>query len=262
MIKFFRKIRQNLLSEGKTGKYLKYAIGEILLVVFGILIALQINIWNEHRKNQNTLSGYLTFLMEDIENDKYQLVKLIQEREASLESTTKIINSYRSNIPISAPDFLHAFNYIVVEQKFDNNTNGFDKVQNSPLFDSEGFHRIRNLIRDYTKAIDQVKFVESKQNTSSEIMESELLRNGFYDNTWEDFREYYQPDIFQSKSEKTNYLNEINNYNQIKAIFMRNEWALPFIIEDYKRIIDLGERLKLEIDSFQGNREPSYVMKN
>jgi hypothetical protein len=41
MIKFFRKIRQNLLSEGKTGAYLKYALGEIVLVVIGILIALQ-----------------------------------------------------------------------------------------------------------------------------------------------------------------------------------------------------------------------------
>ena len=50
MIKFFRKIRQNLLSEGKTGKYFKYAIGEIVLVVIGILIALQINNWNESRK--------------------------------------------------------------------------------------------------------------------------------------------------------------------------------------------------------------------
>jgi hypothetical protein len=42
MIKFFRKIKQKLLSEGKTGKYFKYAIGEIVLVIIGILIALSI----------------------------------------------------------------------------------------------------------------------------------------------------------------------------------------------------------------------------
>ena len=50
MNKIFRKNRQNSLTEGKTGTYLKYAFGEILLVVFGILIALQINNWNEARK--------------------------------------------------------------------------------------------------------------------------------------------------------------------------------------------------------------------
>jgi hypothetical protein len=53
MIKFFRTIRKKLISEGKTSKYFKYAIGEIVLVVIGILIALQINNWNEFRKRQN-----------------------------------------------------------------------------------------------------------------------------------------------------------------------------------------------------------------
>ena len=50
MIKFFRKIRQQLIQENQMGKYFKYAIGEIILVVIGILIALQINNWNENRK--------------------------------------------------------------------------------------------------------------------------------------------------------------------------------------------------------------------
>lgn len=52
MIKFFRKIRQKLLSENKFSRYLLYAIGEILLVVIGILIALQVNNWNEIKKAQ------------------------------------------------------------------------------------------------------------------------------------------------------------------------------------------------------------------
>jgi hypothetical protein len=49
LIKFFRKIRQKTLTENKFGKYLTYGIGEIILVVIGILIALQINNWNEER---------------------------------------------------------------------------------------------------------------------------------------------------------------------------------------------------------------------
>ena len=52
MIKFFRKIRYDLMRKGQTSKYLKYAIGEILLVVVGILIALQINNANELRKER------------------------------------------------------------------------------------------------------------------------------------------------------------------------------------------------------------------
>jgi len=49
MIKFFRKIRYDLMEQNKTGKYSKYAIGEILLVVIGILIALSINNWKQSR---------------------------------------------------------------------------------------------------------------------------------------------------------------------------------------------------------------------
>ena len=51
MIKFFRRIRQKLLSESKFSKYLLYAIGEIVLVMIGILLALQVNTWNEQKKD-------------------------------------------------------------------------------------------------------------------------------------------------------------------------------------------------------------------
>ena len=68
MIKFFRKIRQRLLSENKLSKYLLYAFGEIILVVIGILIALQINNWNEERKNANLEKDYLISISADLEN--------------------------------------------------------------------------------------------------------------------------------------------------------------------------------------------------
>ncbi|HSQ86106.1 MAG TPA: DUF6090 family protein, partial [Desulfobacterales bacterium] len=76
MIKFFRKIRQNLVSEGKTGKYLKYAFGEIILVMIGILLALQVNNWNESRKdriketsNLKSLKSELITSLEELYSD-------------------------------------------------------------------------------------------------------------------------------------------------------------------------------------------------
>jgi hypothetical protein len=67
MIKFFRKIRQNLFYEGKTGKYLKYAIGEIALVIIGILLALQINNWNEGRKQNKNIEDLMTVFESELE---------------------------------------------------------------------------------------------------------------------------------------------------------------------------------------------------
>ena len=91
MIKFFRKIRQNLLSEGKTGKYLKYAIGEIVLVVIGILIALQINNWNENRKSQILANEIYTNLLNSLEQDYIEVEQTIQLLTESLEVQRQLI---------------------------------------------------------------------------------------------------------------------------------------------------------------------------
>ena len=69
MIKFFRKIRRGFLTENKFKKYILYAVGEIILVVIGILIALQINNWNQHNLKQD--AGYIFFdqIKSDLIND-------------------------------------------------------------------------------------------------------------------------------------------------------------------------------------------------
>ena len=96
MIKFFRKIRQNLLSEGKTGKYLKYAIGEIVLVVFGILIALQINNANERNKiliaEQQILLG-----LKNETNSNIEKLKLVTEANKVSLEYANILTQYFEN---------------------------------------------------------------------------------------------------------------------------------------------------------------------
>ncbi len=74
MIKLFRNIRKTLVNEGKTTNYLKYAIGEIVLVVIGILIALQINNWNENRKERIQEISQLEGIQEDVMLDLNDVV--------------------------------------------------------------------------------------------------------------------------------------------------------------------------------------------
>ena len=69
MIKLFRHIRKSLLMENKTSKYFKYAIGEIVLVVIGILIALQINNWNEKRQNKLKVNNLLQKIQSNLKSD-------------------------------------------------------------------------------------------------------------------------------------------------------------------------------------------------
>jgi hypothetical protein len=92
MIKFFRKIRQNLLLENKTGKYFKYAIGEIVLVVIGILIALSINNWNEERKERKLESKFIELLEQDLSADSENLAELVKTSDASVLSKNLILD--------------------------------------------------------------------------------------------------------------------------------------------------------------------------
>jgi hypothetical protein len=96
MIKFFRKIRQKMLTENKFSKYLIYSIGEIVLVVIGILIALQINNWNQDNQNNKQEKQILTQLLEEYESNLNQINSKIIIRDEILASSIKLLD-YRSS---------------------------------------------------------------------------------------------------------------------------------------------------------------------
>jgi len=78
MIKFFRKIRYNPMETGKTGRYFKYAIGEIVLVVIGILIALSINNWNEKQVEKNKSEIFILELCKTLIIQLQKLREMLQ----------------------------------------------------------------------------------------------------------------------------------------------------------------------------------------
>jgi hypothetical protein len=84
MIQFFKRIRQNQLLEGKTWQYFKYALGEIVLVVIGILLALSINNWNESRKQAIAEKEFIAGVKKDLEQDKAYIKLVIQQAEKKL----------------------------------------------------------------------------------------------------------------------------------------------------------------------------------
>jgi hypothetical protein len=86
MINFFRKIRKQLADDNKPLKYMRYAVGEIVLVVIGILIALQINNWNEDRKRQNLIQSQLLNLVASLRSDSIMWSRTIDVNEFRLSS--------------------------------------------------------------------------------------------------------------------------------------------------------------------------------
>jgi len=97
MIKFFRKIRLQLIEGKNMGKYFQYAIGEIILVVIGILIALQLNNWNVEQGNKKKLKNNVAILIENLQRDSSEIIRT-QKR---MERDRVVLDDYEKRI--SAP---------------------------------------------------------------------------------------------------------------------------------------------------------------
>lgn len=107
MFRFFRQIRQKLLTENRVSKYLLYALGEILLVVIGILIALQIDTWNEERKNRAFEREILAQIRENLLQDQKALQNIAVHFQKAIDATEHLLNpSIRSAYPDSIPYWL------------------------------------------------------------------------------------------------------------------------------------------------------------
>ena len=90
MIPFFRKIRKKMADDNKFLKYSRYAIGEIVLVVIGILIALSINNWNQERKTNGIVQNYYSQLLKDLKKDSIY----IQDQVIRLEHNIKLYDNH------------------------------------------------------------------------------------------------------------------------------------------------------------------------
>jgi sensor domain CHASE-containing protein len=97
MIKFFRKIRYDLMEKNKTGKYFKYAIGEIILVVIGILIALSINNWNQSQKEKQIETQYLNNIVRDLNEQLNSIDTQMQTEQSYYEAASYLIEDYNKD---------------------------------------------------------------------------------------------------------------------------------------------------------------------
>ena len=163
MIKFFRKIRRSLLSEGKTATYFKYAIGEIVLVVIGILIALQINSWNQDKQNRQQEQQILSQLLKEYSNNLNQIEQKIDIRNEILNSSFKLLEYRTENPELIIQDSLniHLFR-ISIRPTFDPELS----VSNE-LINSGKLYLLEN--------IDLRNNVSSFSSFLSELSEEELI---------------------------------------------------------------------------------------
>lgn len=176
MLSFFRKIRKKLLETSQTFKYIKYAIGEIILVVIGILIALQINNWNEKRKEKLVETNYLERLLSDIKKDTSILSEKIElSNNLSEDYLNYIKNMYViqktirevSELTTSADFFSGKDNLILSDVAYSEllNSGKLDIISNEHLKT-----QIVTYYRNYTLVSTKEKGFNEQINQSVEVL--------------------------------------------------------------------------------------------
>ncbi|NCO63848.1 MAG: hypothetical protein GW839_09345 [Flavobacteriales bacterium] len=128
MIKLFRNIRKQLLNQGKTTNYLKYAVGEIVLVVIGILIALQINNWNQNRNNTAEELKILKSCKTGLEIDLEDIDHNIKRHKNSIASTDLILQMLKDNKKYDDSVAYH-FSKIMLPTFFVHSTSAFETLK-------------------------------------------------------------------------------------------------------------------------------------
>ncbi len=162
MIKLIRNIRRSLIVENKTSKYFKYAIGEIVLVVIGILIALQINNWNENQKKLKLRETYVESLIADYTKDVIEIKNRIKVNEESI----KRLDSLRLFVHkdgATPDDFRRLFDDYSrgtngIKIKYSTNT--YDVIMNTgniDLFNKESIEMIMELKKLQDLALEEMR---------------------------------------------------------------------------------------------------------
>jgi hypothetical protein len=243
MIKFFRRIRYNLMETGKTGKYFKYAIGEIVLVVVGILIALSINNWNEQRKASIIEQDLYKRTISDLDHEQISVDEIFIEFKITIEAYNHIYDETKGK---ANRDTINNI-YNKLRWPFI-----MDLVVSDKLKTKTEITRIHilELINQKSKIEDRLKFIISAYNDyKSDIMNPYLNKNGVYNS--DKSYSYKEIDFYE-------FLNlDLVSYDKLKALYSTIEFdqilfelksKSLYIIVQLERLIEKNHEFKTALE--------------
>ena len=258
MIKFFRNIRQNLIMENKSSKYLKYAVGEIVLVVIGILIALQINNWNEKRKATLEEITILKNIQEEILLDTLDISWNIDKHKQFIEEEKKLLNFLQS-YQTQPKDSINYTTALGIPMLIALHKSTFNNLQNNQIGIITNNQLHKSISRFYDFFIHAIEMVENEKSVYETYGTKKVffqkyfkLSKGAYElnNETSNNEDYYNPNIEKKEIEFKDmegakqddaFKIELN-----ESIFMRKV-KIDFYIDMLNRIKELNKEIDNEL---------------
>jgi len=236
MLKFFRKIRQNLIMENKTGKYLKYAIGEIVLVVIGILIALSVAEWNNSRHDNKTEIRLLKELHKGISEDLKTINTDLEIVNTCIADLIELDSLLKVDTPIANEYHYKLFGNVYGLRYLNLNKALYEDLKATGL----------GIIKDEKTRSQIIKVFEDNYPYLAGFKQIELLVNQvnrpYYLTNFVElkFKKYAKPKDFQIIWQDTYYKNIVNY--RLTTLKINQQAYYPKTIHEIKILLDLIEQ--------------------
>jgi len=169
MISFFRKLRQKLLQQNRVTKYLAYALGEIILVTIGILIALQVNNWNENLKTRSFEQEILTLIDQNLSRDSVLIAVELQNAIQANQKIDSILHQVDEGIFNEKLNLL--MGKVVTFERFKSQSSGFEVLKSRGI----------DAISDKNLQVDLITYYDE---TLFKLYQALLDVENFFNNDW------------------------------------------------------------------------------
>jgi hypothetical protein len=180
MIKLFNVIRKDKLSKNQFSSYLIYAVGEILLVVIGILIALKVNNMNEARILTDRMNDYLTKIQSNVSEDILESERLMNFRNINADLCNNVSEDLINNDFSDQLQIQQAILNMIIEVELNYNRSAFESLKSSGYLSHLNNQKLEDLLYDYYLKTDQILMREIDQKDWANALETELDKIGFF----------------------------------------------------------------------------------
>ncbi len=247
MLKFFRKFRQGLFfgthnrSSGSTvSKYILYALGEILLIVIGILLALQLNNWNEERKTRKLEKFTLSELKNALDEDQESLASVLFLYEKINSVATSITDRFKQTQQLSKSD-IDSLGYFIGLPAFQFNLAGYKLAEDRGL-DLISNNELRNSITTYYE--NQIRMTEYYFSSSEDYNKSwiDWIQQHFYPVAGEGYSPDLKPYDYEALGDHQKIIGNLNHYaNSLK-------WMIGQLKRCQKLSKEIIDKIEAEIN--------------
>ena len=250
MIKFLRRIRQKLLAENKFSKYLIYAIGEIILVVIGILIALGINNWNDSQKQLKLENEYYCRLLEDANLDKEQIRNLLILAQNRLKASNQSVRLLlKDSVDKEQTASQISLSTTAIYSDFEPNNSAYEDLKSGANLNIIGDKSIIAALNRYFNKVEELKsiiMINGKHAVDISFSHNDYFANGSVLASIKNGR--FQVGLDQDLKEKIKTYNQ-NEFSKEMKFRLLNE-SLEYVGANTRQI-ELYSIMLAEIDSLK-----------